>query len=260
LNVNTQNSAEPTELARAWQRFDCAASVHTAAIQALRLLSALPDPRENIAASLLVRLKADPRYTEELRIEAAEKVLGIIDDEAKRGFLSLRESALVNVCGSFEYLLKAFFVHGALEDEGTASAKIATLRLKINAGDALGVPRPELWFDVADQVLEVLGQGSAMSVRTKKFLVEHTNIPVGLFDRSDLEKVFEQLDARTFNEALLVRNCVVHNGSRYSAALARAQNKTPGAQIDFSVGYVARFIKPIKDIADQLSPLWLAKA
>ncbi len=96
-----------------------------------------------------------------------------------------------------------------------------------------------------------------MSTRVQKFLVEHTNVPPGLFDTTDLEKAFDTLDSKTFNEAYLVRNCIVHNGGRFSTALARLTGRPAGTQIEFAQGYVAKLIKPIKGIADQLSPLWL---
>ena len=249
----TTNS-EPThgEVARAWKRFQSAAKVHTAAIQTLRLLTVLPDPQEHLAASSLVRLKADPRYSEIDRMESAASMLHIVQKEVDEDFPVLRESALVNVCASFEYLLKAFFVDGALQDEVAAAARIASLRVKVRAEEVLGTPRPEVWFEIADQAFKVVGQDTTMSARTRRFLLEHTYL--GEWDRKDIEKAFDELDAKTFNEAFLVRNCVVHNGGRNSAVLARVNGSSAGAEIRFEGGFVTRLITPIKKIAAHLSP------
>ena len=77
---------------------------------------------------------------------------------------------------------------------------------------------------------------------------------LGNGDRKDIEKAFDELDAKTFNEAFLVRNCVVHNGGRNSAVLARVNGSSAGAEIRFEGGFVTRLITPIKKIAAHLSP------
>ena len=246
------------EWERAWDRFQAATKVHSAAIEALRLLQSLPDSNEHVASALRMRLRADPKYTNESLMTAADLILETIDAEANIGFITLKESALVSACSSFEYLVKAFFVDCALKGPVEAAAMLASLRVRLDVSDVLGLPLAEQWFAIADRVFEELGKAHpTMSSRVQHFLLEHTHLPEGELRRADMRAAFEGLDCRKFNEAFLLRNCIVHNGGRANTMFARASRTKIGSAIGFKNRYVSELLKPIKQIAQQLSSIWL---
>ena len=252
------SSTTINEAERAWGRFQAAAKVHDAAIGALRLLQTLPDSQERVAIQLRMRLRADPKYTNESLMTRAELILETIDAEADSGFITLKESALVSACSSFEYLVKAFFVDCALKGPVEAAAMLASLRVRLDVSDVLGLPLAEQWFAIADRVFEELGKAHpTMSSRVQHFLLEHTHLPEGELRRADMRAAFEGLDRRKFNEAFLLRNCIVHNGGRANTMFARASGSQIGSAIGFKNGYVRELLDPIKQVAQQLSSIWL---
>ena len=216
------DSKDGTERERAWERFQASIASHSAAIEALRLVQAMPDRAEFLAAQFQMRLRADPKYTADSLAEVSDRILENIDTEANGGFAVMRQSALVGSCASFEYLVKAFFVDGALAAPALAAEKLSTLRIRLDAAEVLGLEQVEQWFAIADRLMEDVGKAHpTMSARIQRFLLDHTHLPNGELHRKEIRQTFDELDNRCFNEAFLVRNCVVHNGGRTDSRLAR---------------------------------------
>lgn len=250
--------ATSKERERAFARFEAIFEVHSAAIDAFLVLAALPDAADLVATSVQLRLGMKPGINASRLDEHASEMLKVIEDEKAHGYEVIRSSALVAVCGAFEYLVKATFVDQAAGNPQMAAGLIAKAKLRLPAAKVLGASAPEQWFAIADRLFEDLSEASPqMHERVQKFLLEYTYLP---FEESQvaLKVALAKIDPKTFNEAFLVRNCIVHNGGRVSTQLARMAALQVGEPISFVQQGVRVRLKPIRELAGSLNLLWMA--
>lgn len=186
-----------------------------------------------------------------------------VDAEVARGFQTVRGSALVAVCGSFEHLIKARFVAFAASNPLRAADLLAEARpsLKVDASDVLGTPALELWFLIADALFRRAGEGGRpMSERVKVLLLKYAFMPgaEGDIRRHALETAFANTSTtRTFNRAFLYRNCLVHNGARVDRKLSAAIGTKLGEEIELDNAKLREMMSAIRSVAEELSPYWV---
>lgn len=246
------------ERERAFSRFEEILNVHNAAIETIRIVAALPNASDLIAASVRLRKGMSPELSAEQVDGHATLVLDILAAERKRDFDVVRASALVAVCGAFEYLVKATFVDQAAGDRQQAAGLLAKTRLRVAATDVLGVSVSEQWFAIADRLFEHLSEAHPqMHDRVQKFLLNFTCMPYGDSQKKPLKDVLDRVDSSKFNEAFLVRNCLVHNGGRVSTQLARVARLTVGDPISLSRPDLQPMLLPIRELAQALNALWI---
>ena len=246
------------EQQRACTYFRAVLSVHSAAIQAFRVLPTLPES-DGIVATVL-RLKDGLKSSDgEAYLRYARQISATMADERDRGYKVIRGSALVAVCAAFEYVIKATFVSQAAYDPRAAAELLRTTKLRIRASDVLGMPETEQWFAIADQLFDQLAETDpAMHKRVRRFLLEFTYLPGRNTDLTAMTKALDGLQVGgTFDEAFLTRNCLVHNGGRVTAVLARISGQPVGALIVFKDGALSPMFKPMDELVGILSALWV---
>lgn len=247
---------------RAWEWFQQVYFVHVAAIEAFRLLHALPDCAEQLGGSIQTRYGFGSNQSSESAQALAESLLEETHKDAAAGFQTVRSSALIAVCAAFEYLVKARFVDAALADQDSATKLLSTRKLgvKLDLIEVLGLPASEQWFAIADELFKKAGDGGRpMSERVRIMLFDYIDMqPV---ERTQREKEMEQqLVAATtnrFNLAFLVRHCFVHNGGRVNRALSRATDRLVGNEIVLTDPDFRGLIAAVRKVADSASPYFL---
>ena len=236
---------------QAHQRFDRIINVHVAALNAMRLVIALPEADLNLAALLRVRQGMKPGRAE-VTSEFVHESLAVAHAEQAVGFATMRGLTLVSACGALEYLIKATYVDLAATDPSVASSRITPFKLKLSAADVLGLDPIEQWHQIADALLTTLGQESPrMHQRASKMLLQYAPNPCGEDDLRHLNEALSDAEKRLLDEAFLVRNCLVHNGGKVSSALAhfRGQITSRGESIMLDQAYGADLLAALRKFA-----------
>ena len=247
-----------SERERAFARFNSVFEVHQAVLQIFETLSSMPNSMEALKANIQLRKGMDPRVTQSQLNDYVQEMFTIVDNEKASGYATVRSSTLISICGAFEYLVKATFVSHALEKPDEAASLLAKKKIRLLASDVLGAPPSEQWHVIADRLFEQLADDERqMHKRVRVFLLEFTF----LSDRADqtqrIEEAFEKIELEKFDEAFLIRNCLVHNGGRVSAALAHRPNWKLGELIHFESGSISPYVRPLREIAGLMNILWL---
>jgi hypothetical protein len=241
------------ERERAFEAFCEVVLTYQAAQQALSLMSAMPDANTHLATQLKVR-RGMPQDGGASLTGFADDLLEMTNVERERGFRTLRGLALVAICGALEYLLKAVLVDQASGDVDKAAALLAGSRVKLSASEVLGLSQSEQWFVVADQLFKSLGEGSSsMHRRAVRFLVEFAHLPKGADQKAHISDALSEGQVHQFDEAFLVRNCLVHNGGRISGPLARLTGQERGSLIRLGPADGSRLITPMRIFAQTIS-------
>lgn len=243
------------ERERAYEYFRAVLAVHTAAIHAFKLVPALPDVTDLLATNVRLRKGLDT-VSADSAIHHAVAMRETMEAEKGRNFEVIRGSALIAVCGAFEYLLKATFVDQALSDPKAAATLLSAAKHKISLTDFLGTTPIEQWYLIAESLLVSFTERSRL-LQAERWLMEYIHLP----DRDMLiprfQKVFNELDRSKFDEAFLIRSCLVHNGGRVDRSLALQTRRVQGARIGLGDGTLGPLLAPLQTLADQLDLLWL---
>ncbi len=240
------------ERSRAYARNTTILSVHLAAIEAFTVLAASPDALALISASGRLRLGVNPKFETSDGDDYAERTLVVLRQEHDRGYEFIRTSALIAVCGAFEYLVKATFVDQAEANPVEAAAKLSKARIRIAAADVLGVLPSEQWFGIADRLFEQLAEPHPrMHERLRKFWLDYTYFQYDV-DANFVKTTLDSVDAQALNETFLVRNCMVHKGGRVSSQLAHLAKKQIGESVELDKKCFHRLLRPIRSLAEML--------
>jgi hypothetical protein len=231
---------------RAREAFFNILQTHMATLQALRLVSAMPDAAVFVGAQLRLKrgMRADPGS---LIGEEAQSFVLMAQDEQERGFSTMRGMTLVAICGALEYLIKAAFVDQVAADLDKASALLVTHKIMLNAADVVGLTQSEQGYAIADLLFRKLAADTpSMYRRAVRFLTECAPVPFGEDQKQQTAGALDSAEARLFDEAFLVRNCFVHNGGRVSIHLARVTGQTRGSLIVLDHAYGSRLIRAVR--------------
>ena len=248
-----------SERERAHETFTKVTHAHVASIQALGVVAALPDACSLIAAKQQVRsaLRGDGR-TDGFAAQA-DMVVKYVQEMHESKFETMWQMALISLCGALEYLVKAVFVDQAAHDQAKAAALIEDVKLNLKASDVLGLPVTEQWFIIADALFKELGKRHPQFYqRCTCMLQDYSALQLPAVQREHLETALGASEIKNINEAFLVRNCLVHNGGRVSAALAKAKGLERNSLIQLDRDYALALIVPIIRFAECINSVWSA--
>lgn len=246
------------ERERAYAAFQTILTAHSAAIGSLKLVASLPEAEQLIAA----QMKAQGGWKVDVALDdlapLADRVISIAGEELDREFETLRRITLVSLCGALEYLIKAVLVDLASFEPLRAAAIVAPSKVKLSASEVLGLGSGEQWLLVADRLFESLAESQPlMYQRAVKFLSDYGHLPLGEEQLPQVRNLLTGDDVRHFNEAYLVRNCLVHNGGRVSSALARFARFQRGEVLRVDRKYGVPLIKSVRTFAEQVNSIWM---
>lgn len=251
----TESEASPDELPeleRAYENFTRILEAHTAALASIGVVATLPDPEAALAVHIDLALHRKKGRAIKDSIGPARDRLREAVDEHARGGETLRRMTIVALCGAIEYLVKAVFVSQAHQNPEEAAKLIANKKIKLYASEVVGLPASEQWFVIADRLWEALSEGYPRTYeRATRLLTEHTYLAFGDDAKKEVAAVLKTADeVQLFDEAFLVRNCIVHNGGRVSSALARHSRRTRGEVLVVDKTYGTKLIRVLKEFAD----------
>ncbi len=229
LSANPATSS--SERQRAHDRFNSILAVHGAAMNIFEVLPSFPNGHAAMVAGLRLNRGMSLDYTSAQFDSYVAKVFADVEREKSAGYSTILSSALVAACGAFDYLLKVTFVDQALLGRGEAATLLPKRKLTLSAAEVLASPETEQWFLIADRLFEQLGEDQLPDVRVKALLGKHTYLPQGAEQEQSIAEVFKKLNIEKFNDAFLIRNCIVHFGGRVNAKLAHYSGRTLGQPI-----------------------------
>ena len=250
------HQAVANERQRAQDRFKAVLDVHQAAIHVFETLPTIPQGRDAIKAGIRLRRGMDPRLSEEKIDEYVREMFEAIEADRRLGYEIIRGSALIAACGAFEYVLKATFVCQA-KLEPAQAARLWSSKVPRPAPEPAALDEMEQWFDIADQLLKKLTSEAKMHQRAKRFLHDYTFLPLGREQEQIIERKFAELDADKFDEAFLIRHCLVHNGGRVNLRLSQCTDRGYGEPIEFQRNFLTPFMAQMRSLVGALDEVWI---
>lgn len=250
----TDEARKMTESARAHRHAVNVYYVYLATLHSLYLVASLPDANERLEAQIRVRRGMRPTDTKEAVAEAAAMVLEAASKEREGEFQVVRSQALMAMCAAVEHLVKATVVDRAEEDLASAAALLARSKIKVPAHEVLASDGKELRFSVVDALLKSLGETEPLAYpRMVKLLREYCHSPYADVHKKEIGSLLEDAaQQRQFNEAFLVRNCLVHNGGRVSATLSHFTKELRGSAIALDNARTTTLMRSLRDFATSL--------
>jgi hypothetical protein len=253
--MNTDQTSR--ERSRAFEAFSRIYDVHRAALQVFALVPSLPDAESLLETQIrLAQMRAGNLGTDVS--QSASQLLAAVTAERERGLETMRRLTLVSVCGALEYLVKAVLVDQAAIDPDAASSLLTKAKVKLNASEVLGLTSLEQWFVIADRLYEQLAEPYPLThERSVRMLTEFAPFPLGEDQKAHVVKALTKDQIRCFNEAFLVRNCLVHNGGKVNSPLARFARKQRGDLIVLDSKYGTPLLNSIGKFATTINEIWL---
>lgn len=246
------------ERKRAYEAFNALVRSHQVAVQAVNLVAVSPGIEHQLAAQVAVHRGIRAKASRARLEAAAETLIDAARVERDSGFQALRGATLVAACGALEYLVKATLVDQASHDPHKVAALLADLKVSLSASDVLGLTQIEQWRAVADEVFIKLGaQTKAMHARMMRMLTEFSLLDMGEPQSQQIRKFLSPEEVRRFNEAYLVRHCLVHNGQRVSSPLARVRGYRLGDVVELEAKRVAPLLSALQKMADGINAFYL---
>ena len=247
------------ELNRAKNQFSEIVQLHIAARRSIILAATIPDAD----ALLQGQIKINEGLKRGVGIDAidgAEDVLATARREFADDFARLRRATLVSMCSAFEYLVKSAYVDQASSDPIEAGRRLDGVNVRLRASEVIGLDSTERWYLVADRLLESLADQSTSKTRgfgdrARRLLIDF--VPSDDARAKGIGDAFSGDRLHKLNEAFLVRNCLVHNGERVNAALARASGKVRGVELVLDRTYGPTLMKAMIETQQLLEALRL---
>jgi hypothetical protein len=124
----------------------------------------------------------------------------------------------------------------------------------LHAPEVVGLPATEQWFVIAGRLWEAPSEGYPRTYeRAKRLLTERTYLAFGDDAKKEVATFLKTgREVQVFDEAFLVRNCIVHDGGRVSSALARHSRGTRGEVLAVDKTYGTKLILVLKEFADRV--------
>ena len=245
------------ERERAFEAFERIFNVHRAALQVFGLVPSLPDAESRLTAQIKLAQVQRGNLGVDVNQTAAE-LLAIATAERGRGYETMRRLTLVSVCGALEYLVKAVLVDQVASDHHEAAALLSKSKIKFNASEVLGLTPSEQWFVIADRLFEQLADPHPlMHARSVRLLTGFAPFPFGDEQKNQVTDALTQDEIRCFNQAFLIRNCLVHNGGKVSSPLARFSGLSRGTLLSVDSRSGTAQLLAIRKFAQTINNPWL---
>ena len=219
---------------------------HTAIILSLDLVATMPEIVSVITGTYQVRRKFVPTAAPGRAAEIAREVQECAQEERLSDFETVRKSALVSGCSALEHLFKAFFVEWAEFDQSKVDAALSR-QVRISGQEYLSQEPRDRLFILADKIYQDMPGKSQLDRMTAyvKEMVPHTS--------DEFIQSVAKLNARNFNEAFAVRNCLVHHGARVNQLLSKFPNFELGESIKLTPEMIGRYFAALFAVSDALS-------
>jgi hypothetical protein len=182
-----------------------------------------------------------PKYT-----NGANIVLEFAQELSENDYRLLTQSSLVSICSAYEHLAKSILVEWAEFSPGKVSG-LDTIRLTVQASEFIDSDLRDRLFLMADKIF--------LDISANKGHLEKAR----LFIRNHLPHLFENFDAKIdkglandFNEAFLIRNCIVHHGAKANRVLSQRDGFDLGKPICVTYGMLKKYFSSVLMVGEGL--------
>ena len=228
------------ELKRIWYS-------HSASRAALQLLATNEELRSLVQVQFQINNRFEKQGEPSAYETAAERVMEIAHELSENDFQLLRRSSLVGICSAFEHLVKSLIVEWA-ELEPDKVNGLDTIRLSVQASDFLESDLRDRLFLVADRIY--------LDTSTNRGHLEKVRLIVGNHlpqQTRRFESKMQEVPKNDFNQAFLVRNCIVHHGACVNRQLSRQPGFELGNPVEISAAMLGRYFSAIQKAGDALA-------
>jgi hypothetical protein len=219
---------------------------HVAARTAFQLLADNSDLRPLIQAQFQMNAGFEKVGDDSPYSSAADRVIEIAQELVNTDFQSPRKASLISYCSALEHLAKCFFVEWA-ELMPNRVRGLDTVRISLQASDFLDSELRDRLFLVADKIYQEASAGKGYFDKLRNIV--NTYVPDEI---EGLDSKIGKVNKDDFNEAFLVRNCLIHHGATVNRQLSRCAGFELGMPIGITKQMIGRYFAAIEGMASGL--------
>ena len=234
-----------------WPAYDQLIAVRKtmhASIAGLSLLAT--DESLSVKVETLLKMKSsfDLKFDTKEIANSAQSIVDTAIALSNNNFHSTRCAGLVAVCAAMENLTKCAFVYWA-ESSPTKLSGLESTMMSILTNDQSTLPLRDRLFNLADRIVQDLSRKEkSQFARIRALLIAHFPDFVTEFDSES-----SAVETTHFDNAFLVRNCVVHSGGLPNVRKARELKIEQGESITLTKDTMSHYFGAIEGTAAALT-------
>lgn len=180
--------------------------------------------------------------------DIAKAVSDFAVSQQKNNFQDYRHFAIVGICSALEYSLKCLFIDFA-QSKKLRLERFADKSVNINAWEFVSLEREEDRLNLlADKLYQDASAKKSAFDKFKYYLSEIIGC-----SGSAWKEAIGKVDTDKFNEAFLVRNCIVHHGAKINSLLGKKSGFEIGSKIVIDKKLLEGYFSAIRLMGDSLS-------
>ena len=219
---------------------------HAASKTAVQLLASNEDLRPLIQAQFQMNSRFERTGDGSSYENAANRLIEVAQELVNSDFQVTRLSSQVSCCSAFEHLAKCIVVEWAeLAPEKVHG--LDNLRLTLQAIDVLESDLRDRLFLVADKIYQETSSNKGYLEKIRSIVSAH--LPHQL---SSFEPKLAAVNKLDYNEAFVVRNCLVHHGAKVHRQLSRYRGFELGKPITITAPMLGRYLDALEGMGDVL--------
>ena len=232
----------------AQQRLRNVQHAYYTAVASVRLLATNPDLGSAIAIQGILRKGLKGKIDHQKLLDVSELISEYAASQLASDFQDYRHFAIVGICSALEYSLKSLFID-FVQCKKLSLDRFSDKSINVNAWDFVSLDRDEDRLSLlADKFYQDASAKKSAFDKFKYYLSEVIACP-----GSEWKGVIAKVDVDDFNEAYLVRNCVVHHGARVNSLLGKKSGFKIGEKIFVNEEMLGDYFSAIHAMGDSLS-------
>ena len=228
------------------QRFWNVRDAYYTAVALVRQLAINSDLADTLAIQGIIRNGLRDEIDHHKLQSISEFVFNFAVSQSHNDFQDYRHFAIVGMCSALEYSLKSLFVD-FVKFKKLSLDRLADKSVRVNAWDLASLDREDRLSILADKLYQDAEKKSAFE-KFKYYLSEVIVCPA-----EEWKEAIARVDVENFNEAYLVRNCIVHHGARVNSLLGKKSGFEVSRKIIISKKELDGYFSAIRAMGDALN-------
>ena len=229
------------------QRFSNVRDAYYTAVALVRQLAVNPDLGDTLAIQGFIRNGLKEQVDNQKLKDVSESVTRFAKSQLENDFQDYRHFAIVGICSALEYSLKSLFID-SVQCRKLSLDRFADKSINVNALDFSSLDREDRLSLLADKFYQDAAAKKPAFDKFKFYLSEVIFCPA-----EEWKDIIAKVDVENFNEAYLVRNCIVHHGAKVNSLLGKKSGFKVGEKIVVDKKRFDRYFSTIRAMGDALN-------
>lgn len=205
---------------------------------------------DGFAKQLQVNLQLIGGFSKESSTDSGrlfcERVQEIVEETAKREFEPIRRTGLVELCSAIEYQFKVTIVEWA-EANSKVLTGLENVKVRLPAEALLEGSQRERLHALVDWIYQDVSSANGHLKKICAIVGKHLKSKSDLFSKS-----LSEVKQEVFDQAFVVRNCLVHDGGIVNSRVSKILHQKIGDELHLSKTTMSAFLSEVEKVSDAI--------